>query len=138
MIKKIRDTFKDYMIRPMIYQCGTKISIAVVLCLLWNRFINIWKYYTMLESAFFVVALFFFLFAWFQYLRLDGIRPGHLFGRAKKKKKKHVTKSIVDFADEKIISFSELEDDEKIVVRLIGDLICGLLFLVISVVAILL
>lgn len=138
MIKKMRDTFQDYMIRPMMYQCGTRISIALVLCLLWDRFINVQKYFSMLQSAFFVVAMVMFMLAWFQYLRFDGIRPGKLFfGTGKKKKKKHVTKSIVDFADEKIISFSELEDEEKILVRLFGDIICGLIFLIISVVAML-
>ena len=138
MIKKMRDTFQDYMIRPMLYQCATRISIALVLCLLWDRYINVQKYFSMAESAFFVVAMVLFMFAWFHYLRFDGIRPGHLFfGTGKKKKKKHVTKSIVDFADEKIISFSELEDEEKILVRMFGDVICGLLFLVISLIAML-
>ena len=41
MIKKIRAVFEKYMIRPMLYQCATKISIALVLCLLWDKFIRI-------------------------------------------------------------------------------------------------
>jgi hypothetical protein len=42
---------------------------------------------------------------------------------------------IVDFADEKIISFDELDEDEKNVCRLLGDLICGIIFTVLALIA---
>lgn len=50
--------------------------------------------------------------------------------KEKKKKKQHFTKDIVDFADEKIISFSELSDEERVVCRFLGDLLCAALFLI--------
>lgn len=132
MIKKIRTIFEKYMIRPMLYQCATKVSIALVLCLLWDRFINREQYYSLVEFAFFIAGAFFLALAWFQYLRLDGARIHHLMEekQEKKKKKQHFTKDIVDFADEKIISFSELSDDERIVCRFLGDLLCAVLFLI--------
>lgn len=132
MIKKIRAVFEKYMIRPMLYQCATKISIALVLCLLWDKFINREQYYSLVEFAFFVAGIFFLALAWFQYLRLDGPRFHHLLEekREKKKKKQHFTKDIVDFADEKIISFSELSDEERVVCRFLGDLLCAALFLI--------
>ena len=132
MIKKIRTIFEKYMIRPMLYQCATKVSIALVLCLLWDRFINREQYYSLVEFAFFVAGAFFLALAWFQYLRLDGARIHHLMEekQEKKKKKQHFTKDIVDFADEKIISFSELSDEERIVCRFLGDLLCAVLFLI--------
>lgn len=137
MIKKIKNIFQSYMIRPMIYQSVTKIVIALVLALLWNRFFNPYGIYSIVKDCFFVVGLFFFMLAWFQYLRLDGMRIHHLLeGHKKKKRKKiHITKDIADFADEKIISFDELEDDEKIVCRFLGDLGCGFLFLIPSLIA---
>ena len=132
MIKKIRTIFEKYMIRPMLYQCATKVSIALVLCLLWDRFINREQYYSLVEFAFFVAGTFFLALAWFQYLRLDGARIHHLMEekQEKKKKKQHFTKDIVDFADEKVISFSELSDEERIVCRFLGDLLCAVLFLI--------
>ena len=87
MIKKICTIFQNYMIRPMLYQCATKISVALVLCLLWNRFINREQYYSMVENAFFVAGAFFLALAWFQYLRLDGARIRHLLEEKKEKKK---------------------------------------------------
>lgn len=132
MIKKVRTIFEKYMIRPMLYQCATKVSIALVLCLLWDRFINREQYYSLVEFAFFVAGAFFLALAWFQYLRLDGARIHHLMEekQEKKKKKQHFTKDIVDFADEKVISFSELSDEERIVCRFLGDLLCAVLFLI--------
>lgn len=132
MIKKIRTIFEKYMIRPMLYQCATKVSIALVLCLLWDRFINREQYYSLVEFAFFVAGAFFLALAWFQYLRLDGARIHHLMEekQEKKKKKQHFTKDIVDFADEKVISFSELSDEERIVCRFLGDLLCAVLFVI--------
>ena len=65
-------------------------------------------------------------------MRLDGARIHHLMEekQEKKKKKQHFTKDIVDFADEKVISFSELSDEERIVCRFLGDLLCAVLFLI--------
>ena len=103
-----------------------------MLCLLWDRFINREQYYSLVEFAFFVAGAFFLALAWFQYLRLDGARIHHLMEekQEKKKKKQHFTKDIVDFADEKVISFSELSDEERIVCRFLGDLLCAVLFLI--------
>lgn len=136
MIKKIKKIFQPYMIRPTVYQCVTKISIALALALLWNRFINVEGVFSMLRDAFLVAGVFFIMLAWFQYLRLDGLRMSRVSDDEKKKKKKrHISKDIVDYADEKIISFSELEDDERMVCRLTSDVVCGLLFLIPALVA---
>ena len=137
MIKKIINTYQSYMIRPMLYQCATKISIALVLSLLWNRFINREGYFNVVRDAFLVVGIFFLLLAWIQYLRMDGVRVTRVSDESKKKKKRHVTKDIVDYADEKIISFGELDDDEQLVCRLVGDVLCGLLFLIPALIALL-
>lgn len=120
------------MIRPIIYQCVNKICVALVLALLWNRFLNRYKIYSVTGDAFFVVGLFFFMLAWFQYLRLDGVRVHHLLEdhQKKKRKKRHSSMDIVDFVDEKVVSFDELEDDEKVVCRFLGDLFCGVLYLI--------
>lgn len=125
MIKKIRMIFKKYMIRPMLYQSVTKFAVALVLCLLWDRFLNQDGYRSMAESALFVAGCVFLMLAWIQYLRLDGVRVHHLLEEKQEKKQKHITKDMVDFVDEKIIPFGELDDEEQIVCRFLGDLLCA-------------
>lgn len=136
MFKRIVKIFQPYMIRPTLYQCATKLSIALVLALLWNRFLNVDGVFSVVRDAFLVAGLFFIMLAWFQYLRLDGLKISRTSAEDKKKKKRHITKDIVDFADEKIISFAELDDEERIVCRLLGDVVCSLLFLLPALVAI--
>ena len=139
MIKKIKSIFKEYMIRPLVYKTVTKCSIVLVICLLWNRFINTSKTMSMTEDVFFIVGMIFALFSWFQYLRLDGFSVHHLLEEKEKTPtKKHVKKDIVDFVDEKIISFHELDDDERVVVVMFSNLISGLIFVMISLVALIL
>lgn len=136
MIKKIVKIFQPYMVRPTVYQCVTKLSVALVLALLWDRFINVDGVFFVVRDAFLVAGIFFLMLAWFQYLRLDGLKVSKASSEDKKKKRKrHITKDIVDFADEKIISFAELEDEERIVCRLTGDMLCALLFLIPALVA---
>ncbi len=135
MIKKIKEIFEPYMIRPMIYMCVMKGSTALVLAMLWNYWFNGEGHFSFVEHAFFTAAVFFLMLAWFQYLRLDGVSLGTLTAGRKKKEKRHRSKDIADFADEKIISFDELEPEERNVCRLLTDLICAVLFLVPSLIA---
>ena len=55
-----------------------------------------------------------------------------LIKKRKRKEKKHVKKDIADFVDEKIVSFDELEEEEKVVVNLLSNFISGLIFVLIS------
>ncbi len=138
MSKKIKDIFKGYMVRPLIYKTVMKSSIVLAIALLWDRFINTSKAMSMMEDVFFVVGMILLLFSWFQYLRLDGFSVHHLLEEKEKTpRKKHVKKDIVDFVDEKIISFHELDDDERVVVVLFSNLISGFIFVMISLIALL-
>lgn len=134
-MKKIRSIIKPYMIRPLVYQSVTKLVTALVICLLWDRTLNQSLHYDLAGSAFFTAGILFFMLAWFQYLRLDGVCAPLMRGEKKRKTKTHVTKDIVDFADEKIISFGELADEEQMVCRLLGDLLCGGIYLLASLTA---
>jgi len=127
------------MIRPLVYKTVTKCSVVLVICLLWDRFVNTSKAMSMTEDVFFIVGMIFALLSWFQYLRLDGFSVHHLLeGKEKTPTKKHVKKDIVDFVDEKIVSFHELDDDERVVVVLFSNLISGLIFVIISIIALIL
>ena len=116
----------------MIYKTVTKSIIVLVICLLWDRFVNVSSSMSLVQDAFFVVGFIWMLFAWFQYLKLDGYTVQYVFKDKRKKKEKHVQRDIVDYVDEKIISFDELEEDEKTVVNMFSNLITGGIFVVIS------
>lgn len=131
MFKWIKDVYQPYILRPIIYKSCTKASIAFVLSLVWDRFINTGESYRVVSDAFFVAGLFFFACVWFQYLHLDGIRVDHLSKPEKKKERKRFfSKDIVDFADEKIISYDELEEEERAACRVLSNVICGIVFLI--------
>lgn len=139
MIDKIKDIFQGYMIRPLIYKTVMKCSVVLAISLLWDRFINTSKAMSMMEDVFFVIGMILILFSWFQYLRLDGFSVHHLLEEKEKTpRKKHVKKDIVDFVDEKIVSFHELDDDERVVIVLLSNLISGLIFVIISLIALVL
>ena len=140
MIFKIRNTFQDYMIRPTIYKCVTKISIAFTASLLWERYIGKCGMRGMVEQAFFVAGFYFVVLAWMEYLKMDGVKVHFLLEERQKKKKpkRHSQADIADFADEKVISFEELEEDERIVCKFLSDIICFAVFMVPSIAALIL
>lgn len=47
-------------------------------------------------------------------------------GMGKRQKKIHSTRSIIDYADEKIVSFEELEPEERTYCSLLSNLVLGL------------
>ncbi len=121
------------MIRPIIYYSVTRIAVALVLSLLWNRYLNSYGPEALYSRAFLMAAVCFGAISWFIYLRMDGVKIHYLLeDRHQRKKRKHSHADIADFVDEKIISFDELEDDEKDVCRLLGNIFCFLLFLILS------
>ena len=134
--KKLKSIYQPYMLRPTIYQCVTKSSIALAVALLWGKFINTDGIYSIVRDAFFVAGIFFFACVWFQYLRMDGLSVNRAPKAEKKKEKKgFLSKDIVDFADEKIVSFAELEDDEQMVCRILSNTICGCIFFISSLIS---
>ena len=121
---------KTYMIRPILYKIITKFSIGLTLCLLWDRFLNKEKLYSIWEYPFFLTGCILLSGVWFCYLKLDHFTIHHLLERKQHPSKKHhATKSMVDFSDEKIISFDELTPKEQTICNLCSNLITGILFL---------
>lgn len=80
------------------------------------------------------LAVLFALGAFLVYLRCDGMRiPRMKFIRPKKKKEPMRSYGdIEDHIDEEVVSFDELEDDEKDFVSLIAALINAFVFLILS------
>ena len=128
-----------YLERPLrrycFYQAATRMGAGLLVSVLWHRFANP-NGLDINGYAFFFMAVFFLLLAWITYLRLDGIRAPRLKMDFLKKIKKKVVRSsypdMSDYTDEEIIPFDELEEDEKARVLLQANLLCAVLFLVLS------
>ena len=87
-MKEIFGIYKKYMFRPILYKTVTKLVIAIVLVLLWDRYINTFGL-PAAEYGCFCIGGIIFLMAWFEYLRLDGMVLSHLNDKKQKKKKRY-------------------------------------------------
>ena len=129
-MKKIFGIYRKYMFRPMLYKTVTKFVVCIAIVLLWDRYLNTGGF-PVAEYGCFCVGGIVALLAWFEYLRLDGMVVHHLNEDIRpKKKERHRSKDIADFVDEKIVSYSELEPEERALCRLLSDLLCGGLLLI--------
>lgn len=121
--------------RHCIYQAATRFGAGLLISFLWYRFANP-SGYDINTYAFFFMTVFFIILAWMTYLRLDGMRMPCLKMDFLKKIKKKVVRSsyadMSDYTDEEIIPFDELEEDEKARVLLQANLLCAVLFLILS------
>ena len=114
-MKKLVSMYQKYMFRPILYKSVTRVSVVAVLMLLWDRYVSDGTF-TMWQAPALLLGVVLLAWAWVNYLRLDGVTIHHLgeeFKDMGKKKKFHSTKSIVDFADERIVSFEELEPEVR-------------------------
>lgn len=127
-MKKLISMYKGYMLHPIVYKTVTRTSIVAVLMLLWDRYISDGTF-TMWEAPGFLCGVVLLIWAWVDYMRLDGVTIHHLLEEFKgqgKQKKFHSTRSIIDYADEKIVSFEELEPEERTYCSMLSNLVLGL------------
>lgn len=130
-MKKIQ--LEKHMIRPFIYMTFTRFILALTAALLVEHFIND-PLRDISAFAFVFFGIFFAVLAWIAYLRLDGIKlPKFMMKRVNLSKKPAIKYGdMIDYTDEEIVSFEDLEDEEKDVCILLADVICAALFLLIS------
>lgn len=134
-MKKWFDThFKPYMIRPAVYKAFSRFIYALLLSLLWDRFVNdglLTKTYVFL---FFGVV--FAVLAWVSYLQLDGFRMPRmtdwLTSSIPQRKPERAYGDMADYIDEDVVSYSELESEEKIICKLFANLTCAVLYFLLS------
>lgn len=131
-MKKLFSIYKKEMLHAIFYKAVTRLAVGMTLCLLWQRFGSDGRF-TLVEGPVLVCGAIFLGWAWFNYLALDGLSVHHLLEKSreqsdaeKKRRNRHSTRSIVDYADEKILSFDELEPDEKRLCSLLVNLVLGL------------
>ena len=125
---------QPYMIRPTVYKAFTRFVYSLLISLLWNRFINDGFY--PLANAFLFFAVFFAVLAWISYLQLDGVRMPHLTdwmtSSLPHRKPERAYGDMSDYIDEDVVSYDELEDEEKIVCKLLAHIACAALFALMS------
>lgn len=123
---------KRHMIRPAIYLCAGKWAGAAAFALVWDRFFNPGG--RPLSFPFAALTAVFAGLAWMRYLKLDGVSIHHLFEEKRERPKKHPKRDIVDYADEKLTSLADLEEDERVICRLASDGAAALFCLVLAVI----
>lgn len=137
-MKKILSIYRSYMIHPIIYMCLSRCVLALFVLLFWDRFVNNGTF-SLIRDGCLVVGLIMMLLSWFAYLSLKGVARPKLklpFLDPEKRRRRYLGRAdIVDFADEHIVSFDELEPDEKSACILAADLIGGLLFFIPGIIA---
>ena len=136
-MKPFLKMYKPIMLRPIIYKLIPRLATGLVLSLLWDRFFNAQKLFSMVEHSFFVLGIIFFAMAWLNYLKLDGMKIHHLNENANRKKTKHKLKFPIDYSDEEPSPADSLtatagENDEAIA-ALLSNILAGICFLLPSV-----
>ena len=134
----IKKYYKPYLRQPIIVLTVVRTLIALVLALLWDRFLNADRLRS-LDMATGTFGLILLALAWFSYLGMDGVDGLSKilrFFRKEKRKKKGTKRSaggdLADYVDEDVVSFDELEDEEKSVCRFAANLLSGLIMLAVT------
>ncbi len=126
-MKKLREIWKGYMLRPTLYKCVTKCAAALALVLLWGWF-NGRGFSSALRDGGFIAAAILLGAAWVSYLRLDGIDLP--WQKKEKQRTRHWSNSMADFVDEHITSWDELTDEERHTCGLLSSLLSAVIFLI--------
>ena len=123
--------FKPYLFHPILYKTVTRTSIVAVLMLLWERYVSDGTF-TIWEAPGFLCGVVLLIWAWIDYMRLDGLTIHHLLEEFKGQGKQKKFHSIIDYADEKIVSFEELEPEERTYCSMLSNLVLGLPLILIA------
>lgn len=132
----LKKHLKPYMIRPTVYKAFSYFLTALVVVLFWNRFVNKGGSSPM-SHAYTILGMFFFAAAWFNYLRLDGIKISVMsllpIGTPKKRASGPFS-DMSDHIDTEVVSFQELGQEERDTCCLLANIICGVVFFFLSLV----
>lgn len=131
-MKRFFNLLQPHLVRPILYSVLLKLMLGLCCVLLWDRFANPGNLVPApLSQGFFFAGIYLLVWAWFQYLSFDGFNPlKDLF--LERDANPHTPGTpfrLKDLINERIDAFSELEEEEQIVVKLCADLIAGIIFL---------
>ncbi len=134
MRKRLKDRFHRNMLRPIAHMVFIRVILGVTAALLWNEFAGRNSAIPMRSFAFVFLGSLLLVMGWMAFLRFDGVHLPTFDKRLFEWKKhpKRIRGDMIDFVDEDVISFDDLEADEKDLCRLIADVVCGGVFLLLS------
>jgi len=129
--------YKPKKFKPVIYKLLRRFVTGLVFALLWDRFFNTQKRFSMAEHAFFVFGAVFFALAWLNYLKIDGVRIHYLNENKKKAgRTRPKTGFLIDYAEEEPSPLdsadSEYDENEETKTALISNLLAGICFMLLS------
>ena len=127
---------EKHMIRPIVYQVFSRYLILLCFSLLWDFFLNNGTVRRPVSIAFLLCAMFLLVMALFAYLRLDSMRAPKfdrkLFYR--KKAPARTYGDMIDYMDEDITTFDDLDDEEKDRCLFLSNLITAGLFILTAII----
>ncbi len=135
--EKKRRRLERHMIRPFIYLVFTRFLLGLALGLLADFFLRPMLKRDLREPAFLILALLFGLMAVIAWMRMDGLKLPKLMTLRLGPRKKPVRTygDIPDHLDEEpVVTFEDLEDEEKDFCLLAADALCALLFLIAAII----
>ena len=136
-MKKFKEIYEPYMLRPMIYMTFTRFVLALFITLLADFFISGNTAHSKKGDLFFIAALLFLFLAIIAWLRLDGLKlPQLLMMRVNPSKKpSRMYGDMIDYIDERPgIRFDDLDDSEKDLCILASNFFCFIVFLLLSII----
>jgi len=123
--------YHRYMIRPILYQCATRLVVVTTLGLLWVRYINTNQEIALVDYVFPIAGLLLIAISWFDYLKLDGLSIG-LKKKDTKPKKRFFFRSMIDDTQQDVTNLSSLDAADRAACMFLVNLITGSIFLLIA------
>ena len=135
-MKKLRELWHTDLIRPLIYKAFTRLMWGLFLALLLSYFAASASGRDLRGWMFLLFAVLCLGGAWLSHLQLDGMTLPKLDAfRDRLDRTKHKQQGdLIDYIDQKPETNDALDDDELHLCLLLADLICALIFLVLSLV----
>ncbi|MBQ9211386.1 MAG: hypothetical protein IJ153_06765 [Clostridia bacterium] len=135
MFKKFRQTWSSDLIRPLIHRAFTR--------LVWGLFLTLFLAFLLARAGgrdlrselMLLYGILCLLFAWLSRLQMDGLKLPRLDWLRTKIDRKRPARGagdMIDFVDEEIQSYESLSDEERYLVLALADLLCALIFCIIS------
>jgi hypothetical protein len=140
MVKRLLEKYRPKKLKPVIYRFIKRFATGLALALVWDRFFNSQKLLSLSGHAFFILGTVFFALAWFNYLKLDGMKIHYLNeGRKKQRKTKHKTSAMIDYTEEEppktgsgdpdSIDSDLIDENEETKTALLSNLLAGFCFM---------
>jgi len=126
--------YKPKRFKPVIYKLLRRFVTGLVFALLWDRFFNTQRHFSIAGHAFFVLGAIFFALAWVNYLKIDGVKIHYLNeNKEKAGRTKPKTGFLIDYAEEEPSSpdstDSDYDEDEEAKTSFVSNLLAGICFM---------